>query len=366
MSKEHILPQAHKYLQDLPPYKGGRAALAGVEEVYKLSANENPLGASPLARAAQEAFHDLHIYPDGASTYLRAEIAARNGLNEARIICGNGSGEILYLLAQAYLGAGDEVLYSAHGFLLYKLVSQACNATPIGVPETNLTTDCTAILAAITQRTKMIFLANPNNPTGTMLSLNDIEALHARIPSHILCIFDEAYIEYVAPERRQDLLKLAEHADNIVITRTFSKAYGLAALRVGWAYCPHAVADILNRIRPPFNVSAIAQAAACAALDDTAHLAASYEHNRLWRDRLTQAIKGMGLEVTPSETNFLLIHFASPAMAQKADEFWTAKGIIARNVASYGLPHCLRLSIGDETANRRALDTLAIFMKDYS
>jgi histidinol-phosphate aminotransferase len=257
---------------DMPAYVGGREAVDGIDNPFKLSANENPLGASPKALAALETLGDPSIYPDGSALALRQKLAAVHGLDAARIVCGNGSDDILTLLAQAYLGAGDEMLHTAHAFLIYKLAGRATGATPIEVAEDNLTANVDALLAEVSDKTKIVFLANPNNPTGTMLGHDEIARLHAGLPAHVLLVLDGAYAEYVEPAHYPAAFDMVAAHDNVVTTRTFSKAYGLAALRLGWGYCPPAVADALNRLRGPFNINAAAMQAGLAALDDQAHI----------------------------------------------------------------------------------------------
>ena len=274
-------PIAKDGVLDMPAYVGGKEAVDGIADPFKLSANENPLGASPKALAALKNLGDPSLYPDGGARALREKLAEVNGLDAARIVCGNGSDDILSLLAQAYLGPGDEMLHTAHAFLIYKLASRATGATPIEVAETDLTASVDALLAALSDKTKVIFLANPNNPTGTMLEADDITRLHQALPAHVLLVLDGAYAEYVAPENYPAAFDMVEAHDNVVTTRTFSKAYGLAALRLGWGYCPPAIAEALNRLRGPFNINAAAMSAGLAALDDQAHIkkAAPIIHN---------------------------------------------------------------------------------------
>ena len=348
---------------DMPAYVGGREAVDGVDNPFKLSANENPLGASPKALAALENPGDPSIYPDGGAVALRQKLAAINGLDAARIVCGNGSDDILTLLAQAYLGPGDEMLHTAHAFLIYKLASRATGATPIEVAEQDLTANVDGLLAAVSDKTKIIFLANPNNPTGTMLGHDEIARLHAGLPENVLLVLDGAYAEYVEPDIYPAAFDMVDAHDNIVTTRTFSKAYGLAALRLGWGYCPPAIADALNRLRGPFNINAAAMQAGLAALDDPAHIEKSRAHNTQWRDWLVQQIGGlsgaaMSIGVRNTQANFILLEFADAAQAQKAEAAMCAAGVIPRALVAYGLPTRLRLSIGTEAGNRAALAAL--------
>lgn len=351
---------------DIEAYVGGRAAAPGAARVFKLSSNESPLEASPAARdAVAKAGAHLEIYPDGGAQVLRDAIAAAHGLNPERIVCGNGSGELITLLSDAYLRPGDKALFSRHGFLLYRIAILANSAIPVAVPETHLRSDVDAMLAAVSPRTRIVYLANPNNPTGSYLTGEEVRRLHAGLPSSTLLIVDSAYAEYVRRNDYDTGMELVSQFDNVVMTRTFSKAYGLAALRVGWAYCPPAIADVLNRIRGPFNVSVPAQMAAAAALADRAHLEKALAHNDKWLPWLTGQIRALGLKVDDSVANFVLIHFPSegPHSAKAADAFLTARGLILRGVANYELPHALRLTVGSEEANRLVVEALGDFMR---
>ena len=355
-------PRPRPPLFDLPPYIGGRESVEGIADPYKLSANENPLGASPAALAALADLPSLAIYPDGGARALRDKLAALNGIEADRIICGNGSDDILQLLAQAYLAPGDNMLHSAHGFLIYKLASRAAGADTISVPEKDLTADVDALLASVDDATKIVFLANPNNPTGTMLGRDAIARLHAGLPDHVILVLDGAYAEYVEPDIYPHGFDLVDDNANVVTTRTFSKAYGLAGLRLGWGYCPPGIADVLNRLRAPFNVNQAALCAGLAALDDQAHITQSRAHNTQWRDWLCQQIGGLGLAVRGGQANFVLIEFALPEQAQAAEAAMCAHGVIPRGLAAYDLPHALRLSVGTQAGNRAAIDALAGFL----
>jgi histidinol-phosphate aminotransferase len=350
---------------DIDVYVPGESHVPGGMKPIKLSSNETPLGASPQAIAAYgAAARELERYPDGQATALRAAIARRYGLDADRIVCGSGSDELLTMLAHAYLGPGDEGLYTEHGFLVYRIAILASGATPVVAPETDFTADIGAILGKVTPRTKLVFLANPNNPTGTYLPIGEVRRLRAGLPPHVLLVLDAAYAEYVRRNDYEAGLELVATTDNTVMTRTFSKIYGLAALRIGWAYCPAAVAEVLNRIRGPFNLSAPSIAAGAAAMQDTAHIAAAVEHNERWLAWLTAEIGSLGLAVTPSVGNFLLIHFPGDAAkgAAAADAFLKSRAIIVRRVTGYGLPHCLRVTIGTENENRAVVAALAAFV----
>ena len=351
---------------DIDPYVPGESALASGVKPIKLSSNETPLGPSPKAIAAYKAEAGwLERYADGSARELRQAIARAYGLNADRIVCGAGSDELLNLLAHAYLGPGDEAIYTEHGFLVYPIAIRANSATPVVVPETNLSADVDAILKCVTARTKMVFLANPNNPTGTYLPIDEVRRLHAGLPGNVILVLDAAYGEYVRRNDYEMGLELVSSSQNTVMTRTFSKIHGLAGLRLGWCYCPAAIADALNRIRGPFNVSGPAMAAGIAAIGDRAHVETSVAHNERWLAWLMAEIPKLGLEVTPSVGNFVLIHFAKGDKekgAVAADEFLKSRGIILRRVKGYGLPDALRMTIGTEADNRTVLAALAEFV----
>lgn len=345
---------------DIQPYVGGLHTVDGVDDVVVLASNEGPLGASPLAVEAytKEAGH-LHLYPDGGAGELRAAIAQRYGLDAERIVCGAGSDELISLLIAAYAGVGDEVLYSAHGFLMYPINAKSVGATPVAAPERNLTADVDALLAAVTDRTKLVFLANPNNPTGSYVSADELRRLQAGLPAHVLLVIDAAYAEYVSRNDYISGAAMVEAHHNVVMTRTYSKVFGLAALRLGWAYCPPAVADVLNRVRNPFNVTAPAQAAGIAAIGDLSHTDAAVAHNDEWLPRFTGELQSLGLDVAPSVGNFVLVRFADPATAKSAYDHLLSRGVITRMMGGYGLPESLRVTIGLEHELRAVIDGLA-------
>jgi histidinol-phosphate aminotransferase len=357
-------PQPRPGVLAIEAYVPGKSGAKGAGKVHKLSSNETPLGPSPRAIEAFKAVADqLELYPDGSSSALRAAIAAKYGLDENRIVCGSGSDEILSLLTAAYIGPGDEGIFTTHGFLVYKLAILAAGGTPVVAPETALKADVDAILAKVTPRTKIVFLANPNNPTGTYLPFDEVKRLHAGLPRHVLLVLDAAYAEYVRTNDYAAGIELVSSFDNVVMTRTFSKIYGLALLRLGWCYAPPAVCDALNRIRGPFNVNGPALQAGIAALKDEAHVAQAVAHNDQWLAWLSREIAALGLEVTPSVGNFLLIHFPDTPgrTAKDADAFLSERGLVLRAVGAYGLPDCLRLTVGTEEANRLVVTALKDF-----
>jgi histidinol-phosphate aminotransferase len=358
-------PQPRPGVLDIAPYVPGKSRAPGVDKVYKLSSNESPLGPSPKAIAAyKEAAARLEDYPDGDATELRHAIGRAFGLDPARIVCGAGSDDLLNLLAHAYLRDGDEVVYSAHGFLMYAIYALGHGGKPISVPEKNLTADVDAILKAVTARTRIVFIANPNNPTGTYVAFDEIKRLHKGLPPHVILVLDAAYAEYVQRNDYEAGIELVATSENVVMCRTFSKIHGLAAVRLGWLYGPSHIVETINRVRSPFNVNTPAMKAGIAAIEDNAHVEASVAHNSRWLAWLTDEIEKLGLAVTPSVANFVLIHFpdARGRSAADADAFLTARGLILRRVSGYGLPNALRLSVGTEEANRLVVKALAEFV----
>ena len=351
---------------EIEAYAPGKSKAPAGVKLHKLSSNETPLGPSPKAiEAYRAAAGNLEIYPDGSATVLREAIARAHGLDASRIVCGAGSDELLSLLAYAYLEPGDEGLFCEHGFLVYRIAILAAGGVPVVAPETNLTTDVDALLACVTPKTRLVYLANPNNPTGTYLPFDEVKRLHAGLPGNVLLVLDAAYAEYVRANDYAAGIELVSGADNVVMTRTFSKAFGLASLRIGWLYGPEAVVDVLNRVRGPFNLSGPAIAAGAAAVADRAHIDSAVEHNARWLPQIASAVRALGLEVTPSVANFVLIHFpATPGRtAAEADAFLTARGIILRAVGSYGLPNALRMTVGSDEANAATLEALKAFME---
>jgi len=358
-------PQPRPGVLKIQAYVPGKSTAPGVDKVYKLSSNETPLGPSPNAIAAYKAVADhLEDYPDGGATALREAIGKAYGLDPARIVCGTGSDELLNLLAHAYLGPGDEAIHTTHGFLVYPIATLGSGAMPVVAPEKDCTADVDAILAKVTERTKIVFLANPNNPTGTYVPFDEVKRLHQALPKHVLLVIDAAYAEYVRRNDYESGIELVATSENVVMTRTFSKIYGLAALRLGWLYAPAHVTDALNRIRGPFNVNAAAIAAGVAAIRDVAHVERSRQHNEKWLAWLAEEIGKLGLQVTPSVGNFILIHFPDTKgkTAKDADALLTSRGLVLRAVGAYHLPNALRMSVGTEEANRLVVKTLAEMM----
>ncbi len=354
---------------DISPYVGGRAGVPGMAKVVKLSSNESPIGPSPAALAAlDQAKASVALYPEGSAALLREAIAEVYKLDAARIITtGEGSGALLTLLAGAYLQPDDECLFGRHAFLLYEIAARANSARPVMVPEkeTNngIKLDVDAMLAAVTPKTRLVYVANPNNPTGSYLNREEMARLHAGLPKDVLLVIDSAYAEYVTAKDYEAGIELASTFDNVVMTRTFSKLYGLAGLRIGWMYASATICDVINRIRGPFNTALLQQLAGAAAVRDREHFWKSVEHNSKWLPWITAEIRKTGLRVDDSVANFVLIHFPHGQKdAAAADAFLSKNGVILRGVASYGLPNCLRMTVGTEDENRLAVSLLQQFM----
>ncbi len=350
-------PPPKPYVQAIHAYVPGKSSGEDGRPLAKLSANENPLGHSPKARAAMQtaAAASGALYPDPDAAALRQAIAHAHELDAAHIVCGTGSDELLNLAAQGYAGEGDEVLYVRYGFAVYDIAARRVGATPVIAPDSDYATDIDALIGCITERTRVIFLANPNNPTGTLASRGDIARLHAAIPSDVLFVLDQAYAEYLDEADDDDGLALAQTADNVLVTRTFSKIYGLAGERIGWATGHADIIATLNRIRGPFNVTSTGQTAAIAALTDQEFVAHSRTHNAKWRDWLMNEIEAMGnygLSAVPSHTNFVLVLFPDAALAETALNGLMEAGYIVRWMPGQGLPHALRITIGSEADMR--------------
>jgi len=345
---------------DIALYEGGKSHVAGMQNAVKLSSNENPFGPSDRAKEAfQRTVHSLHRYPSTDHATLRDAIAEVHGLDASRVICGVGSDEIITFLCQAYAGPKDEVVFTEHGFLMYRISALAVGATPVEVRERERTTDVDAILAACNRRTKLVFIANPNNPTGTMISVAEIERLAAGIPKQAILVLDGAYAEYV--EGYDGGLSIVEARQNVVMTRTFSKIYGLGGLRIGWGYGPRSIIDVLNRIRGPFNLSTTQLEVAEAAVRDQDFVNRCRTENARMRHWLSVALAEVGVPSDTSMANFVLARFASEDEASACDAFLQSQGLIVRRVAGYKLPHCLRITVGDEASCRRVAHAVAQF-----
>src|SRR5436309_3694963 len=350
---------------DIAPYVGGESKAAGVERPIRLASNESALGPSPKAIAAYQALAgDIFRYPDGSAADLRQALGRAHGLDPDRIVCGSGSDELIALLQRAYAGPGAEVLYSRHGFLMYPIGALAVGATPVAVPEHDLTADVDGILARVTERTRIVFIANPNNPTGTYLSAEEMARLHAGLPANVVLAIDAAYAEFVNRNDYEPGIGPVNRAENVVMLRTFSKIYALAGLRLGWAYCPPAIADVLNRIRGPFNVAAPALAAGVAAVEDIGALARARAHNDRWLAWFSERLAALGLPLTPSVGNFVLPRFPYDPRhnADAAFAFLQSRGILTRKMGGYGLPQHLRITIGTGQEMEMVAATLAEFM----
>jgi histidinol-phosphate aminotransferase len=355
-------PEPKSWIQGIHAYTPGKSKAGDGRSLVKLSANENPLGSSPAAlEALSQPREDAATYPDPAANALRETLADLHGLDPDRIVCGTGSGELLGLAAQGFAGPGDEVLFSRHSFSLYEIAARRCGAAPVEVADRDHTADVDALLAAVTERTRVVFLANPNNPTGTWLPPAEVERLHAGLPADVVFVLDEAYGEYVAPEHQRAGIELAANHDNVLLTRTFSKIYGLAAERIGWGYGAPGLIDICNRIRGPFNISESGQRAALAALGDRAFVERSREHNRIERERFAEAIAALGnhgLVAVPSEANFLLILFEGAPTAEAALAALGEEGYAVRHLPGQGLPQALRITIGRSSDMDRVIACL--------
>jgi len=356
MSK--ITPQPG--ISDIDLYQGGASTVAGQSNVLKLSSNENPFGPSPKAiDALRKSAHEMHRYPSTDHAALRKAIAEVHGLWSDNIICGVGSDEIITFLCQAFAGVGDEVLYTEHGFAMYKISALAVGATPVEVAERNRVVNVDAILEAAGDKTKLVFIANPANPTGTMISEADVRKLAEGLPAHTLLVLDGAYAEFV--DGYDGGARLTHTYDNTFITRTFSKLYGLGGLRVGWGYGPKYIVDTLNRIRGPFNLSAPALAAAEASVRDTEFAKKIRADNTRLRAWLAAALAEHGISSDTSMANFILARFANQAEAEACDDYLKSQGILVRRVAGYKLPHCLRITVGDEASCRRVAHAIGQF-----
>ena len=347
---------------DIAPYVGGKSKIEGVAEPMKLSSNENALGAGQKARDAyQAAVGNIHIYPDGRASKLRDAVADHHGLEAERLIFGNGSDEVFALLNQTYLQPGDNIVTGQYGFLAYRISALANQASVKLAPEPGFKAEVDAILEQVDDRTRIVYISSPSNPTGSYNTAEETRRLHAALPSNVLLVIDEAYAEFVTAPDWETSFPLAREADNVIVTRTFSKIHGLGGLRIGFGYAPLKVAEAVDRIRLPFNVSVPGLEAAVAALGDEAHQKASRDLVETWRPRMTQAIKGFGFEVFPSAGNFVLVRFPDATRCAAANDYLHTKGIIVRPVGGYSLHDCLRVTIGTDDQNRAVLDALSEF-----
>lgn len=359
---EHATIIPRPGIMEIAPYVAGAARIEGANRTVKLSANENPYGPSPKAiQAYREAADQLNLYPESHAPLADA-IASVHGIEADRIVLGAGSDELIALLCRAYAGEGDEVLYSQHGFLMYRLSALTTGATPVVAPERELTAHVDALIGAMTERTKLVFLANPNNPTGTMLDSSEIRRLADSLPKQALLVLDAAYAEYLRPEEDDGAIALVRERENVVVMHTFSKIYGLAALRLGWAYAPDHVVAVLNRVRGPFNVSRPALAAGTAAMQDQEWIERCRVLNEVWREWLAREIELSGFNVTPSKANFLLVEAGERVDA--LDAHLQSRGLIARRVDAYGLPGNIRITVGDEDACRALARAVASFARE--
>ncbi len=353
-------------IMEISPYVPGESEIEGAERLIKLSANEGALGPSPLAvEAYRSTAAEAHRYPDGDSTALREAIAARYGLDADRIVCGAGSDELLTLLARSYAGPGDEIMFGEHAFVMYPLIALSAGATPVKVAETDYTLDVDALLDRMTERTRMVYVANPNNPTGTCISADEVARLRAGLREDILLVIDAAYAEYVTRNDYSPGIGLVDAGDNVVMTRTFSKIYALGGARLGWAYCPPSIVDVLNRVRSPFNINIAAQAAGIAAVNDVEFVTRSRDHNTAWLPWLSERLAEAGISVVPSAGNFVLGRFPRDGgrTAAEAIAFLKTRGIIPRSAAGAGIPDGVRITVGLEEEMRMTAEAIAEFME---
>lgn len=352
---------AKKAIYEISPYIGGESK-ANAERIIKLSSNEGPFGPSPKAiEAVKNMTPEMHRYPDGGCTELRQALAEKNNISADNIVCGAGSDEIISFLCHSYVGEGENIVYSAHGFLMYAIYAKTAGGQAIAAPEKNLKADPQELLDAVNEKTKIVFLANPNNPTGSYLTRDEIVDFHTKLPKHVLLVLDAAYAEYVDDENYTIGHDLVEQHENVIVTRTFSKAYGLGGMRLGWGHGPDHIVDVLNRVRGPFNVGSATQMAGLASLQDEDFLKKSVAHNAECRAWTAEQLEGLGLTVYPSAGNFLLVSFGSAEKAEAARQFCKEKGILIRQMGGYGLPECLRITIGTEEEMKLAISAI----KDY-
>jgi histidinol-phosphate aminotransferase len=357
-------PRPRPEVLTISPYIGGESTLPGINRTIKLSSNEGAFGVPPSAQEAiRRAAEEVYRYPDGGADALREAIGRRWGLDPARIVCGAGSDDLIYQFCLAYGGPGRDIVMSAHGFSIYFIAGTYAGSRVIKVPERNLAADVDAMLAAVSPATRLLFLANPNNPTGSMLPAGEVARLRSGLPPEVLLVVDSAYAEYVTRTDYDPGVKLVDATGNTVMTRTFSKVFGLGGMRIGWCYAPPDVVDVLHRVRGPFNVSVAAQAAAIAALAEQGWVEKGREHNAEWRPKLAAGLAAAGIKVWPSEGNFVLADFGASEKAEAADAFLRQRGIIVRGVRGYGLPHCLRITVGTAEEVLAVIEGLTAFMQ---
>jgi histidinol-phosphate aminotransferase len=357
-------PSPRPEILTIDPYVAGESELPGANRTVKLSSNEGAFGVPPSARAAiVNAAEETYRYPDGGAKRLRAALGKRWGLNPEQIVCGAGSDDLLYQFCLSYGGPGRDIIMSAHGFSIYEIAGTYAGSRVIKVPERHLTADLDAMLAAVSPATRLVFLANPNNPTGSMVPAGEVARFRAALPPEVLLVLDAAYAEYVTHPAYDAGTKLVDATENTVMTRTFSKIYGLGGMRIGWCYAPPSIVDVLNRVRGPFNVSVAAQAAAIAALAEPGWVENGCAHNAAYRPKLAAGIEATGLKVWPSEGNFVLVDLGTTEAANAADGFLRSSGIIVRKVGGYGLPHCLRVTVGTAEEVGLVVDAFAEFMR---
>ncbi len=361
-----MIPQPRSSMLELPEYVPGERNLKGIDDPIKLSSNESALGPSPQAlKAYADASAQLHRYPDPDQNELRDAISALHNLKVTQLFCGNGSAELIQMLIHAYVGSGDEVLLSEYGFPLYKIFALSQGANVVSAPEDECLTNVEELLNRVTPKTRLVALANPNNPTGTYLSGNEVRRLHENLPNNVLLLLDEAYAEYVTAEDFESGLTWAVETENVVVTRTFSKLFGLASMRIGWMFVPCKVFEILQRIRITFNANGPAMVTAVAALHDFEYTQHVQQHNHLWREKMTIELKSYGLKVFPSMANFLLIQFPddSEANSEAAATALMRNGIIPRPFSTGSPSNCLRITIGKSQENQGVMDTLSKLMQ---
>ncbi|MEP2533689.1 histidinol-phosphate transaminase [Shimia sp.] len=347
-------------IMDIELYVGGKSSIEGKSDVVKLSSNENPFGSSDVVKQVHsKTGHNLNRYPNTDHADLRAAIGDVHGLDPERIICGVGSDEVLQFITQAYAGVGHEVIYTEHGFSMYPILARMVGATPVVVAERERTVDVDAILAACTDKTRIVFIANPANPTGTMIGGNEVARLADGLPEGAILVHDGAYTEYV--EGHDGGAALVEARENVIMTRTFSKIYGLGGMRIGWGYAPKEIIDVLNRLRQPFNLSTIQLALGEAAVRDQAWVTKCRTENARLRAWLAEALAELGVPSDTSTANFILARFANQEEAEACDAYLKTQGILVRLVTGYGLPNCLRITVGDEAGCRRVAHAIGQF-----